>query len=204
ELDFAEPRPPESEKICVVGAGPAGLSYASLVAESNTVTVIERAQGPGGAFHHTGKAPVFGEVEAVESSFEAYVAGLERDCRDKGVEFRYGLDAAEHPEVLVPYDHLVFATGARYRYGLGLLASRLLDSGLGKSKPGRRLFAFQRVRDWLYYGARRGTGQEVRRLARPGQKVTVIGDAARAGKARDAIDGAFRAALLARGRRRTA
>src|SRR5215211_3562494 len=42
----------------------------------------------------------------------------------------------------------------------------------------------------------RGTGPDVRRLARPDQKVTVIGDAAQAGKARDAVDGAFRAALL--------
>jgi len=33
-------------------------------------------------------------------------------------------------------------------------------------------------------------------LTRPGQKAMVIGDAARAGKARDAVDGAFRAALL--------
>ena len=90
----------------------------------------------------------------------------------------------------------MFATGARYRYGLGHLVPRLLDSGFGKSRPGRRLFASARVRDWLYYGIRRGTGPDVRRLARPGQKVTVIGDAAKAGKARDAIDGAFRAALL--------
>jgi hypothetical protein len=36
----------------------------------------------------------------------------------------------------------------------------------------------------------------LRSLARPGQKVVVIGDAARAGKSRDAIAGAFEAALL--------
>jgi len=36
----------------------------------------------------------------------------------------------------------------------------------------------------------------MRRLARADQKVVVIGDAASAGKARDAIDSAFRAALL--------
>jgi hypothetical protein len=37
----------------------------------------------------------------------------------------------------------------------------------------------------------------MRRLIRPGQRIEVIGDAFKAGKARDAIDGAFRAALLA-------
>jgi 2,4-dienoyl-CoA reductase-like NADH-dependent reductase (Old Yellow Enzyme family) len=51
-------------------------------------------------------------------------------------------------------------------------------------------------RNWLYYGARRGTGPSMRQLAREDQKVLVIGDAAHAGKARDAIDDAFRAALL--------
>ena len=196
ELDFADPAPPEGEMICIVGAGPAGLSYASLVADRNRVTVLERAPVSGGAFRYTGKAPLFGEVEAAEESFGTYVAELERACRDKGVGFRHGVDVTEEPQALAPYDRVVFATGARYRYGLGTLATRLLDAGLGKSKLGRRLFASPRLRNWLYYGARRGTGEDLRRLARTDQEVVVIGDAAQAGKARDAIDGAFRAALF--------
>jgi dimethylglycine catabolism A len=196
ELEFADPRLPEGEKICVVGAGPAGLSYASLVADRNSVTVIERALVPGGAFRYTGKAPLFGEVEAEEGSFEAYVVGLEEACREQNVEFRYGLDITRRPQVLASYDRVVFATGARYRYGLDRVVPRLLDLGLGKSRLGRRLLTSPRVREWLYYGARRATGPDVWQLARPGQKVTVIGDAASAGKARDAVDGAFRAALL--------
>jgi dimethylglycine catabolism A len=197
ELDFADPGLPEGEKICVVGAGPAGLSYASLVADRNSVTVIERAPVAGGTFRFTGKAALFDEVEAAEGSFEAYVAGLEEACRERGVRFRYGLDVTRKPQVLTTFDRVVFATGARFRYGLDRVVPRLLDSGLGKSKLGRRIFSSPRVREWLYYGARRSTGPEARRLARAGQKVTVIGDAAGAGKARDAVDGAFRAALLA-------
>jgi 2,4-dienoyl-CoA reductase-like NADH-dependent reductase (Old Yellow Enzyme family) len=196
ELDFADPTPPEGEEICVVGAGPAGLSYASLVADRNNVTVIERAPVSGGAFRYTGKAPLFGEVEAVERSFEAYVDGLEEACREKSVEFRYGLDVIREPQVLASYDRVVFATGARYRYGLGRVVPRLLDIGLGKSRLGLRLLSSPRVREWLYYGARCGTGPDVKQLAHPDQKVTIIGDAAQAGKARDAVDGAFRAALL--------
>ncbi len=196
ELDFTASVPPENEKICVVGAGPAGLSYAHLVADHNNVTVVERAPVSGGAFRFTGKVPVFGEVEASEESFVDYVAELELACREKGVGFRHGIDVTTEPRIFEGYDRVVFATGACYRYGLGGLATRLLDSGLGKSMPARRLFASERLRNWLYFGARLGTGPAMRRLARTDQKVVVIGDAASAGKARDAIHSAFRAALL--------
>jgi 2,4-dienoyl-CoA reductase-like NADH-dependent reductase (Old Yellow Enzyme family) len=196
ELDFANPAPPRGERICVVGAGPAGLSYASLVADQNQVTVLERAPVSGGAFRYTGKAPLFGEVEAAEESFRTYITELERACRAKGVGFRHGVDVTEESEILEHYDHVVFASGARYRYGLGGFATPLLDSSLAKSKLGRRLFASPRVREWLYYRARRGTGSNLRRLVRSHQKVTIVGDAVRAGKAREAIDNAFRTALL--------
>ncbi|MDP8973220.1 MAG: hypothetical protein M3N45_08585, partial [Actinomycetota bacterium] len=199
ELDFADPTPPEGEKICVVGAGPAALSYAYLVADKNRVTVIERAPVSGGAFRYTGKAPLFGEVEAAEESFRAVITELERACRDKGVGFRHGVDVTKEPRVLAPYDRVVFATGAPYRYGLGRFVPVLLDAGFGRSALARRLFAPETVRNWLYYRARRGSGSDMRRLAKPDQKVVVIGDAVRAGKARDAIDSAFRAALLADG-----
>ena len=36
------PTPPRGERIAVIGAGPAGLTYASLVADDNTVTVFEK------------------------------------------------------------------------------------------------------------------------------------------------------------------
>jgi hypothetical protein len=56
------------------------------------------------------------------------------------------------------------------------------------------------MRNWFYYQARRGTALRLRHLAHPGQRVIVIGDAARAGKSKEAIAGAFEAALLAGGR----
>src|SRR5919199_2236474 len=196
ELDFANPTSPRGEKICVVGAGPAGLSYASLVADQNRVTVLERDPVSGGAFRYTGKAPLFGEVEAAEDSFRSHITELERACRNKGVGFYHGVDVTKEPHVLEGYDRVVFATGARYRYGLGSFAMHLLNLGLGKSKLRRWLFASPRVRKWLYYRARRGTGSDLQWLTKPHQKVVIVGDAARAGKAREAIEAAFRAALL--------
>src|SRR5262245_32430217 len=42
ETMFADPHPPRGERIAVIGAGPAGLTYASLVADGNQVTVFEK------------------------------------------------------------------------------------------------------------------------------------------------------------------
>ncbi|MFQ5773555.1 MAG: NAD(P)-binding protein [Kiloniellaceae bacterium] len=196
ELEFAAPRPPKDEAVCVVGAGPAGLCYAYHAADHNAVTVFERAAGPGGAFNHAGKAPRFQEVEAREAPLRAFVAELERGCREKGVAFHYNVDVTREAGRLDPFERVVFATGAAYRYGLGALVPRLLEAGWGRSAPVRRAFAAPSMRDWFYYRARRATGTELAGLARPGQKVLVIGDAARVGKGREAIADAVRAALF--------
>src|SRR5262249_38683366 len=47
---------PKGRKIAVIGAGPAGLTYASLVAARNSVTVFEKAPVAGGAFRLAGLA----------------------------------------------------------------------------------------------------------------------------------------------------
>ena len=47
---FAEATPSRGQRIAVVGAGPAGLTYASLVADGNDVTVFEKDSTAGGAF----------------------------------------------------------------------------------------------------------------------------------------------------------
>ena len=67
----------------MIGAGPAGLTYASLVADGNTVTVFEREAVPGGAFRYVGKAPLFQEVAAQESSFDRYIATRSAPARAK-------------------------------------------------------------------------------------------------------------------------
>jgi threonine dehydrogenase-like Zn-dependent dehydrogenase len=196
ETRFLRATPPRGERIAVIGAGPAGLTYASLVAGENAVTVFEREPVAGGAFRYAGKAPLFQEVVAAESSFDRYIARMVAACVHKGVTFRYRVDVARAPDEIAGFDRIVIATGARYRFGLGPLPAWLLERGVGHWPGFRQLFSWAPFRDWFYYRARRSTGEDFRRLARPGQKVTVIGDAARAGKSQPAIASAFEAALL--------
>ncbi|HUZ73990.1 MAG TPA: NAD(P)-binding protein [Stellaceae bacterium] len=198
ETRFLAAAPVTGARIAVIGAGPAGLSYAALAAAGNSVTVFEREDRAGGAFRYAGKAPLFQEVEANPRSFERYIASLVATCAQKGVSIRYRTDVARMPQVLAPFDRVVIAAGARYRFGLGRLPLWLLDRDAAHWPGLKRLFASDRFRDWFYYRAREGTAEVFRALARPGQTVIAIGDARRAGKSKEAIASAFEAALLPR------
>jgi 2,4-dienoyl-CoA reductase-like NADH-dependent reductase (Old Yellow Enzyme family) len=196
EAIYANAKPPSGERIAIIGAGPAGLTYASLVAEGNSVTVFERAAQAGGAFRYAGKAPLFQEHEASERSFARYIDQMTRACSQKGVTFRFGTDISRAPDLLAPFDRVVIATGARYRFGLGPLPAFLLDLGAGRWPGLRQLFSQPAFRDWFYYRARRGTAEALKPLVKPSQKLVVIGDAVAAGKSKAAISSAFEAALL--------
>ena len=196
ETLFADAKPPHGERIAVVGAGPAGLTYASLVAADNTVTIFEKDAVAGGSFRHAGKAPLFQEVAATEASFRRYTADMVAACELKKVTFRFATDVIASPQQLAGFDRIVVASGAAYRFGLGPLVIWALDRGISRLPGFARLFTSEKLRNWFYYRARRGNGDTVTRLVRPGQKVTVIGDAVRAGKSKQAISSAFDAALL--------
>ena len=196
ETFFADRRAPHGERIAVIGAGPAGLTYASLVAADNTVAVFEKSSCAGGSFRFAGKAPLFQEVEASEQSFERYIADMVAACEMKGVVFRYATDVTVSPGLLAPFDHIVIASGAAYRFGMGALANWLLDRNFARAPGLAWLFSMPALREWFYYRARRATADRFAALARRGQTVTVIGDAVRAGKSKRAITSAFEAALL--------
>jgi 2,4-dienoyl-CoA reductase-like NADH-dependent reductase (Old Yellow Enzyme family) len=196
ELVFANPKPPQGERIAVIGAGPAGLSYASLVADSNAVTVFEKAGRPGGAFRFAGLAPMFQEVEADPASLERYIKDMVAACLSKGVRFRLSTDVAAAPETLAAFDRVVIATGAGYRFGLGEPAMALLDLGAGRWPGLSTLMADPRLREWFYRRGRTPTGNRFQGLAGPEQKLIVIGDAVKPGKSKEAIRSAFEAALL--------
>ena len=196
EALFADRKPPRGERIAVIGAGPAGLTYASLVADGNNVTVFEKNAHPGGAFRYAGKAPLFQEVKASEQAFERYIADLVAACRHKGVTFRFATDVANLPTLLAEFDRIVIASGAQYRFGLGPVVTRLLDRGAGRWPGFVWLFSTTAFRDWFYYRARWASADRFTKLARPGQIVVAIGDAVAAGKSKQAIASAFDAALL--------
>jgi len=90
----------------------------------------------------------------------------------------------------------VIATGSRYRLGLGLIVRGALSWGVGRWPGLGALLMRATIRDWLYHRARRPTAERFQALARPGQHVVVIGDAAHPGKSKPAIASAFEAALL--------
>ena len=196
ETMFAAAEPPRGERIAVIGAGPAGLTYAALVAQDNTVTVFEREKRAGGSFRYAGKAPLFQDVEADQKSFARYIDDMVAACDMKGVVFRLATDVTSDTQLLAPFDRIVIAAGAAYRFGLGPLTVWALDHGAARWPGLTQLLSSPQLRDWFYYRARRGTADRFTALARPRQKVMVIGDAVRAGKSKQAIASAFEAALL--------
>lgn len=184
----------KGQKIAVIGAGPAGLSYAALMAADNQVTVFERDAVPGGAFRLVGLAPLFQNVQAREKSFAHYIESLRSLCMARGVAFRLSHDAMQDPSALTGFDHVVIAAGAGYRWGVGGLVTRLLRSGLLQKGILRRLASNDRLRDWFYHRLREGRGTMMSARLSGAFSIEIIGDAARAGKSERAIQSAYEAA----------
>lgn len=193
ELEHAGAAAPRGgRRIAVIGAGPAGLAYAEQAAAGNSVTVFERTSGPGGALKLAGLAPKFQGVEASAGALGAFVAELERACRAKNVEFRYDAKVADTSALAGEFDHIVIATGARYRFGLGMLIGPLLTSRWGRSALLRALFDSPRVKEWFFHGARKSLRPRLGKLN--SGDIVLIGDAAQPGRTRDAIASAHEAA----------
>ena len=127
---------------------------------------------------------MFQEVEANPDSLLRHIGDMVAACRKKHVNFRFATDVTRDPLLLAPFDRIVIATGAAYPLGLGPALMKMLERGAGHWPIMSRSAMKPEVRDWFYYRARTATGEQFRKLARPGQTVVVIGDAAKAAKAR--------------------
>lgn len=205
ELAFETPRAAtasSSRKIAVIGAGPAGLTYASLVGKDNEVTVFEREREAGGAFLLAGEAPLFQGVEAKPESLRRYIRELVRRCEELGVRFAFGTDVADDPGRLDGFDQVVVATGAAYRAGAGPLVTWALRRGVFRWPLLKRVASNPKTREWFYRRARCATGDRWRSCLRRPERVVTIGDALAPGKSQDAIQSACELALM--GRRETA
>lgn len=183
-----------SKRIAVLGAGPAGLSYAALMAPANQLTVFEMASSPGGAFRLAGYAPRFQNVEAALDSFRRYIAGLVRECEQKGVRFVYDWNIAWRSQDLTNFDTIVIAAGASYRGGTATLVNGLLKRGVFRWPLLRRAVENVQLHQWFYRSARRPRGTSLLRFLPTDVPRTVIGDARAAGKSDAAICDAYGAA----------
>lgn len=141
---------------------------------------------------------MFQEVEARPETLLRHVADMVAACKHKNVSFRFAIDVTREPEVLAPFDRIVVAAGAAYPLGLGPVVMKLLRKGIGRWPLVSQIVSKPAVRDWFYHRARKATGERFRALAKPGQTLVVIGDAAKPGKSKEAIASAFEAALLGR------
>ncbi|MGY6632135.1 MAG: oxidoreductase [Alkalilacustris sp.] len=184
---------PRGERIAVIGAGPAGLTYAGLAAQSNDLVLFEKAPEGGGALRLAHHAPLFQNVRPNAESLAEFVAGLEAICDDRGVVRRYGTDPLAHAGALAGFDRIVVATGARARLAGPLAVA--LRAGVLRRGPLARLAMRKGVRGWFYGPGRRATGAGVAARLPQGARVEIIGDAASTGRCAAAIRSACAAAL---------
>jgi 2,4-dienoyl-CoA reductase-like NADH-dependent reductase (Old Yellow Enzyme family) len=187
-----EAKLPKELKIAVIGAGPAGLSYAALVSHKNSVTVFEKSSSVGGSFRIAGLAPKFQEVPAQQRVLDRFLSSLERRCRDNGVVFELNSQVKDLKELSAQFDRVIVATGATYRLGLGSIP-RMLKAGLAKLPIIRTLAMRPDVRRWFYYRARYSS--RPLNATKSSDNIIIIGDAAKAGKSAAAIRDAFAAAF---------
>ena len=185
----------KGERIAVIGAGPAGLSYAAIVSTKNNVTIFDKNLQVGGAWLLAAKAPRFQEVKSNPASFENFCQQLQQTCKMQGVDFQMGIHLQENDPRLSGFDRIVIATGASYRFGFSWLIQLLLHPQMTQSRILQNIFTSEPLKNWFYYKARSSKLPNWIINKKIAPKVQVIGDAKTPGKSDVAIQSAFSLAL---------
>lgn len=104
------PSPPKVKKnIAVVGAGPAGLSFALAASQrGHSVTIYDRSPILGGQFNLAKLIP--GKEEFYET-----LRFFEYQLKDLGVELKLGQEVTSDALIMSPHEEFVLATGIRPR-----------------------------------------------------------------------------------------
>jgi hypothetical protein len=196
ETELPEVSPISGERILVLGAGPAGLTFADMTASRNQVIVRDVSPSAGGSFRYTGLAPAFEAVDAVQDTFAEYIEGMKAACASHGAVLELG--AAETTgQQAEGFDRIVIATGARYPLGLTKTINYLLGCGIGHMRLVKKIWARPWVKELFFYRIRHSNLPDISRITRAGRpRVVVIGDAQRPGRANQAIQSAYLAALI--------
>lgn len=126
------------KKVAVIGAGPAGL-YAAIAAKQrgHEVTVYEKESHSGGNFYYASFPPCKGEITE-------FLIWQLTQCRELGVEIKYGTEITPESLRTLGADHIILATGAHPSAApiKGLAESKIAcfatDVLGGSVKPGRR------------------------------------------------------------------
>ena len=181
----------QGARIAVIGAGPVGLTFASVMAEQNKVTLFENQKEIGGSFLLAGHAPKFQTVDARQETFDFYIQSMKQICESRGVVLYTNFDPFHDPNSLKNFDWIVIATGAQLPFGLQAPVNTMLKAGLFKLSFFKTLASNNKMRDLFYYSLRRPTAQKLMDMLPSGCKVSVIGDALKSGKAAEAIKSAY-------------
>ncbi len=168
-LEKAPQRAAASKAVLVVGAGPAGLTCARVLARrGHRVIVVDRRDRPGGTLIEASRPPGRGELRDMIVSL---ISELER----LGVEIRLRTSVNETLLRELSPDEVVLATGANPRipeipglFDSGLELSTVLDVLRGEAVPGARVAVL---------GSDQAAMVTADFLASEGREVTVLGGA---------------------------
>lgn len=138
ETEIAIRQSEAPQRIAVVGAGPAGLAFATIAAErGHTVTLFDAADTIGGQFNLARRIPGKEEFDETLRYFERMIAL-------HGVDLRLGLRVCADELVVGEYDRIVVATGIMPRTPVleGIEHPKVvsyIDAITGKADVGRRV-----------------------------------------------------------------